>query len=86
MAVLNNPIRIPMKATSNMEAVKFTVGYKVIAGNYEEYDGAYEATPTTEEQTLATKGYAMRKDVRFHAVPYSEVQNLGGGLTANIGG
>ena len=50
------------------------------------YSGDYEVTPKVEEeQTLETTGYAMASDVLVKEIPFHEVKNTAGGLTATIG-
>ena len=50
------------------------------------YSGEYEVIPKVEEeQTLETSGYAMAKDVVVKEIPFFEVKNTSGGLTATIG-
>lgn len=49
------------------------------------YEGAYEVTPRKVEQVLATRNKSMSDDVTVFSIPYAEVSNLGGGLTATIG-
>ena len=51
----------------------------------EEYTGEYVVIPKIFEQSLNTTGYVMSRDVTVEKIPYSEVSNLYGGLTANIG-
>lgn len=50
------------------------------------YSGEYEVIPKVEEeQTLETSGYAMAQDVLVKEIPFYEVKNTAGGLTATIG-
>ena len=49
------------------------------------YEGTYEVTPRKVEQVLATKNKSMSDNVTVFSIPYAEVSNLGGGLTATIG-
>lgn len=50
------------------------------------YSGEYTVIPKVdEEQTLETSGYAMANDVLVKEIPYFEVKNTAGGLTATIG-
>jgi len=49
------------------------------------YEGTYEVTPRKVEQVLATKNKSMTDNVTVFSIPYAEVSNLGGGLTATIG-
>lgn len=50
------------------------------------YEGPYEVTPTLETQMLATRNKTMRDDVTVFEIPYAEVGNIAGGMTATIGG
>lgn len=49
------------------------------------YMGAYEVTPRKVEQILSTKNKSMSDNVTVFQIPYVEVSNIGGGLTATIG-
>ena len=49
------------------------------------YQGDYEVTPQVNAQTLPTKTMVMKDDVTIHEIPYAEVTNTSGGLTATIG-
>lgn len=48
------------------------------------YDGAYEVTPTSYEQYLATENKTLKRDVTVHKVPYYETSNESGGYTISI--
>lgn len=50
------------------------------------YMGAYAVTPAAATQTLPTAGCFLHTDVVVAAIPYAELPNAGGGLTAVIGG
>ena len=51
-----------------------------------EYDGEYSVTPSTEEDiTLATANKALNDDITVKKIPYAEVSNNKGGITAIIG-
>lgn len=52
--------------------------------SYSPYTGDYEVTPKAFAQTLETAGKVLSKNVVIAAVPYHEVQNNSGGLTAHI--
>lgn len=54
--------------------------------DYEVYEGAYKVTPSTSNQTLGTRNKLMQADVVVEEIPYAEVSNNSGGITANIGG
>lgn len=49
------------------------------------YTGDYTVTPTKRQIVLPTKHKSMSDDVTVFQIPYAEVQNQGGGLTATIG-
>lgn len=49
-----------------------------------EYEGAYTATPSWQEQTLATSNRVMREDFEIEAIVKLEVINESGGLTLTI--
>lgn len=53
-------------------------------GRLPNYTGDYTVIPKVYEQTLETKNKSMTDDVTVTAVPYAEVSNPSGGLTANI--
>lgn len=67
--------------------IDFDVGEEIGGGGrLPDYDGEYVITPkTSEEQVLPTKNKSMIDDLTVEKVPYEEVTNLGGGLTAVIG-
>lgn len=48
------------------------------------YDGDYNVVPKVTSQVLSTKNKSMRNDVTVEEIPYSEVSNPQGGLTATI--
>lgn len=49
------------------------------------YDGSYEVYPRKVAQTLDTANKFMANDLTIDAINYSEVPNLSGGNTVNIG-
>lgn len=49
------------------------------------YDGDYEITSSTIDQTMPVQNKTMREDVTILAIPYAETINLSGGYTATIG-
>lgn len=49
------------------------------------YPGPYEAIPRKVEQTLNTADKLLTDDITIDAINYSEVDNLYGGKTVNIG-
>lgn len=48
------------------------------------YEGPYQVTPKTHEQTLFTRDMTMEDDVTVFEIPYSSVSNPQGGETVNI--
>lgn len=65
---------------------KVTVTTDVIGGDVAEYQGSYEVTPKSSEQTLSTARKVMREDVKINEIPYEETPNSGGrGSTVRIG-
>lgn len=52
---------------------------------YEVYEGSYTVTPMVAEQTLDTSQKLMQSDVVIKKIPYFEVSNNSGGITASIG-
>lgn len=49
------------------------------------YEGAYSITPITGDITLETAQRLMEADVVVQKIPYGEVTNSAGGVTASIG-
>ena len=63
-----------------------TFNYEIVNGVIYYYDGPYEVTPMANTaQILPTNNLAMSDDVTINEIPYQEVSNLSGGLTATIG-
>lgn len=51
------------------------------------YNGPWTVTPLAEQgTTLATAQKSLDRDIVVEAIPYAEVSNIKGGLTATIGG
>ena len=57
-----------------------------VANNLPLYNGVYEVTPTATTQELATSKTVLRDNIRISGIPFSEIINSSGGLTAVIGG
>lgn len=53
--------------------------------DYPLYEGPYDATPTVNGLTLATKRRSMSKDVSIEPIPIGSVSNASGGRTVTIG-
>lgn len=69
--------------TLNVEFAEVSVRY---VGDLPDYSGTYSVTPKTEIQTLKTAQKTLRNDIKVFAIPYAEVSNKSGGITATIGG
>ena len=53
--------------------------------DYPMYEGPYDATPTVDGLTLATKRRSMSNDVNIEPIPIGSVSNASGGRTVTIG-
>ena len=63
-----------------------TFEYSITNGVIHYYEGDYEVTPMAYTvQILSTENMAMRNNIIVNEIPYSEVSNLSGGVTATIG-
>lgn len=72
--------------TTNEESFRCEFGEFLVIHTAEWYEGSYEVTPRTGEQTLPTKEKTMRDDLTIKSIPFAEVSNPQGGYTVNIGG
>ena len=85
--------RIEKTSTSgiiDIYTIYFTNGttfeYQITNGVVHYYDGEYEVTPMPfTSQILPTVNTVMRDNLNVHEIPYYEVSNLSGGITATIG-
>lgn len=50
------------------------------------YEGTYDVRPEITAQTLPTANKQLIKDIHVQEIPYHEVGNTEGGMTAIIGG
>jgi hypothetical protein len=63
-----------------------TFNYDIVNGIIYYYDGPYDVTPMPyTAQILPTSNLAMAEDVNIREIPYYEVSNTSGGMTATIG-
>lgn len=63
-----------------------TFEYQIVNGVVYYYDGEYDVTPMPyTSQILPTANLVMRNNVNIQEIPYYEVSNLSGGVTATIG-
>ena len=60
-------------------------GVFIVAGEYEHYNGEYQAIPKFESQTLETKDKVMDFNVEIKPIPVEKVANTSGGNTVIIG-
>ena len=60
-------------------------GVFIAAGEYQHYNGEYQAMPKFENQTLETKDKVMDFDVQIKPIPVEKVANTSGGNTVIIG-
>lgn len=89
----NGIVEIRKTSTSgavDIYTIYFTNGeifnYTVTNGVVYYYNGPYEVTPMPySSQILPTNNLAMSQDVNVREIPYYEVENLSGGITATIG-
>lgn len=70
---------------SDPQEIRFSVAESIQASDYEGWPGPYDVVPKTSEQVLDVGGYVMRSDLTVHEIPYFEVSNVSGGMTASIG-
>lgn len=77
-------IHIKKVSTGSTQKIKQVSQGGITELEYPAYDGAYEATPSSEEQVFATAQTSMLEDFTVHKTPYSEVSNPEGGYTATI--
>lgn len=76
----------PLDITINSNTMSLDIGIEAGGGKLPTYDGEYVITPKPfTEQVLGTKNKSMTDDVTVLEIPYSEVTNPQGGITANIG-
>lgn len=73
----------PNEETFVPEFDEATVRYN---GDLPEYNGAYSVTPNLQMQVLETAQKALMDNIKVFAIPYAEVTNNSGGITATIGG
>lgn len=75
------PIDVELEISGNLE---LTIE-EGSGGTLPYFNGPYNVTPRKVEQILETKNKSMRDDVTVEEIPYSEVSNPQGGITATIG-
>ena len=84
-AVFKPPI--PVSVVIDSTNMSVTMGTPVVKEyvNTDPYTGAYEVTPTTETQTLATVGKRMTDNVTINPIPsnYGRIEYNGAVLTVS---
>ena len=81
---LNNINPLDMDVSTGDMVLEF--GIESGGGKLPTYEGEYIITPRPyREQVLDTKNKSLVQDVTVLEIPYSEVTNPEGGVTANIG-
>lgn len=83
------PIGSDLPSVNEEDNGKFlqVVNGKWVAAELPLYDGEFTVTPLVgEEQTLLTAQKLLGSDIKIEKIPYSEVTNNSGGITATIGG
>lgn len=76
---------LPVVSESDNGKVMMVVDGKWAAGDLPLYDGAYEVTPSANDQTLYTAQKLLDSDVKVNKIPYTEVSNNSNGTTVIIG-
>lgn len=69
--------------TSERAILSGSVSSDILAAK--KYPGPYNVVPRKVEQTLNTADKLLTDDISVDAINYSEVDNLSGGKTVNIG-
>ena len=62
------------------------LGQATFGSTGEAYAGPYSVEPLAVAQNLLTKGRLMADNVEIRAVYFSQISNIAGGKTVNIGG
>ena len=71
------------RANVQMDFGEFQTVTKLLGGD--PYMGDYKIRPLVEAQKLQTKHKVMTDDLTVLEIPYAEVTNTSGGMTATIG-
>lgn len=82
--IIDNALYVDISVASETEVVDITVS-DGSGGRLPNYEGEYTVTPRKREIVLPTKNKSMMDDVTVFQIPYSEVSNPQGGITATIG-
>lgn len=77
--------RVPVSQRAFAQRVEVRPSVFIDAGDVKEYEGPYDVTPSVAGETLPTRDRLLAEDVEVRGIPYAEVSNESGGLTASIG-
>ena len=69
----------------NIEVKQDGININITTNEVPNYEGEYIVTPKVTEQTLPTAQTLLERDVTIEKIPYFEVSNISGGMTASIG-
>lgn len=73
------------KTDKERERARYNIG-AISKDDLPVYDGEYVVVPDTDnEQILKTAQKLLDADIKVNKVPYAEVSNIMGGITATIG-
>lgn len=68
LTVSDNIVPLDLEASGNIE-VSPEVVTRISHGDYDEYQGAYEFTPTTEAQTIPTDHLVLMDNITIDPIP-----------------
>lgn len=83
--MIERVLNVDVEVQSEQIPIEITIDTGTGGGKLPIYEGDYEVIPRKVEQVLLTKNKSMLDDVTVFSIPYAEVSNIGGGLTATIG-
>ncbi len=83
--MIERVLNVDVEVQSEQIPIEITIDTGTGGGKLPTYEGDYEVTPRKVEQVLLTKNKSMLDNVTVFSIPYAEVTNIGGGLTATIG-
>lgn len=69
MKVAASAVSIPMAVTASEVHLAASIGAAYTLHREDTYTGAYEFTPSAEEQTIPTRMKALEQDIVIHAIP-----------------
>lgn len=78
--------KIGVEVESGKQQISGIVSTRTGSSSLPFYEGPYRITSAFHLQTLATKLKILKDDINVDPMPYSEVSNMAGGITVNIGG